>query len=349
MPGSGYHGGVRPLILVLPAWSALPAWPALWASAITFAWGCAGAPPPEVVEIEREVAGIYLRIHTRDGNATRSHIAIESAFTEAERVADQLLAGRMGSEISILNSVPSHVAIEVAPETAEAIRLARRVAEDTGGAFDPTLLPLLRLWGLIDGEPHVPRDYEITSMLRRVDWQEVEVEDDAPVVQRTARSTQVDLMGVARGAVIDAALAVLAQAGVPAARVGDDDITAVYGGTPNHQWLVPVSVPDNSVRAIVRITDGAMAMLWPHQSITTNDGSVIHELIDPRSGRPATHNALVVVTASDARSAAAYARALFVMHEGARAFLQKRSQLQAVILPANGQAWSSPEINLSWQ
>ena len=73
------------------------------------------------------------------------------------------------SQVSILNAAGGKP-VEVSDELAGYLEKAVQLAEDSDGAFDPTLGKVIRLWD-IDGEnPHIPEEAELTALLEEVGY-----------------------------------------------------------------------------------------------------------------------------------------------------------------------------------
>jgi thiamine biosynthesis lipoprotein len=270
--------------------------------------------------------------------------ALAEGFAAADRVGAKLLADRPGSEIDILTKVPSHLWPEISPITYQALTLAARIAEETEGAYDPTWPALLRVWGLrSDGSPHVPRDFEIDMTLRRVDWSDVEIRDqDGLQARRLNRRTEIDLGGLARGAMLDAATTRLRTLGVAAARASTRDEHSCFGGTQAQPWQVVLSI--DAPETTVALLEGAIARSTRGVAIETPSGETIHDHFDPRTGRPAQGSRWVAVGAASAAASAGYADAVLVMGRQGRSWAQTRTDLRAVIVPLQGEVWASPEL-----
>lgn len=316
---------------------------ALWA--LASGSGCAGVSPgpgpaPGLTEL-REIAGTPLQIETRDPDLARSRAAVELALTEGERVAHLVLAEIATSEIDILNHVPSHVFFEVSSETVRVLALAIHIAEESGGAYDPTTGPLLDLWGVRDGYPTVPRDFEIDLALRKVDYADIEIGESGHSIRRLSRRTQVDPGPVARGAVVDAVLQALRGAGVPAARVTWGSIAAAFGGKAEAPWLCPVYDADGEAARSVSITTGAVASVSPVNEWNTDGGQRVHELMDGRTGRPAVAARWAAATAPDAASAAGFATAAFILGNEASEMLEGHDDLGLVAELEESGPWES--------
>jgi thiamine biosynthesis lipoprotein len=311
------------------------------------AWGASPAPTP--LRAEREVMGVTMAVELRDPEPRRARAAAERALAAAERTARLLLAQPEGSEVRLLNDVPSRVAIEVSPQTADALRRALAIAAETDGAFDPTSPPLARLWGLESGEARVPRGFEIQMALRQVDWSDVEVDEERPVVQRLSRRTRIDLDGFAVGACADAAATALREAGVPAAHASAGGAHVFYGGSDRRPWRLAVGAESGGPVAELALQRGAWAEARPRRVLRAADGTAVHDLLDPREGRPASGARWVAVTAGDAATAAAFARATFVMGADGPAFLERRESLGGLGVLATGERWATEGLDVRWE
>jgi thiamine biosynthesis lipoprotein len=302
-----------------------------------------------VWEGARSVHGVEVRVTARDADEARARAAIEEALSAAAETGALLLAERPASEIDILMRAPSHLWIEVSPATAEALLEASQIAEATDGAFDPTFPPLLTLWGLRGGrEPRVPRAFEIDMTLRKVDWTDIELEfDGSPLVRRMSRRTEIDLAGLARGAMLDAAVERLRAAGVPAGRASTAREHAVYGGRQNRPWPIEVLVRSRAASGAdarvgrVQLVEGGLAIASLGPTLVAADGTQIHDRFDPRTGHPARGTQWTAVTAERASTAAAYAAAIFAMGEEGPGFVATQSALRAVVVSDSGEIFVS--------
>ncbi|MFQ5697548.1 MAG: FAD:protein FMN transferase, partial [Myxococcota bacterium] len=88
--------------------------------------------------------GTLVVLTVRAGDPSAARTALESAFREISRLEALLSEWQEGSEVSALNRAAGGAAVPISPETEAVLRLAKTVAEQSQGAFDPTVLPLLR-------------------------------------------------------------------------------------------------------------------------------------------------------------------------------------------------------------
>jgi thiamine biosynthesis lipoprotein len=215
-----------------------------------------------------------------------------------------------------------------------ALAQARRMRDETGGLFDPTVLPALIAAGY-------DRTFEQLSdrhPLRPVGWNRggtIELDDAAGMV-RVAPGTQVDLGGIGKGFAAERALDAMRVAwpAIPGAIVDLGGDVAVLGTPPEGgDWHVAVADPQTgSTVATLRLPHGGVATSG-RNCRRFGPGRQLHHLIDPATGAPATSpDVTVTVVASSAPQAEAHATAVAVLGlGGAPAYLHARPHLGALI------------------
>lgn len=254
---------------------------------------------------------------------------VRGAFEDVER---RLSLFRADSDLSRLNAsgfidLPAAVA-EGECDVAGVVAYALAVARDTDGAFDPTVNPLMRLWGFRKGVAVVepPSDESMRKALAMVGWRHVALatNDDGRVTLRLdARGVELDLGGIAKGYAVDLACARLAKAGAGDFIVNLGGNIRVCGrpDAARETWRIAVRDPNDPSRTtgdIVELADGeAVATSGSYERFVEIGGRRYSHIIDPRTGRPVARGGSVSVVAPSAMEADAYSTALFVQGAGA--------------------------------
>ncbi len=242
-----------------------------------------------------------------------------------DRVDARMSTYRPDSEVSRFSALPlgpdGTASLEVSEETAAVVRLALEVAERSGGAFDPTVGPLVRLWGFgPDPAPNrAPSPEELAAARARIGWQALRVEGDRLV--KTRDGLELDLSAVAKGYAVDAALDRLAELGVPDALVEVGGEVGARGRRPGGApWRVGIdlpregSLPGQELQLVVPLSDRALATSGDYRNYHVVEGRRVGHEIDPRTGLPVEHDlASVSVVAPSCALADALATACFVL------------------------------------
>jgi thiamine biosynthesis lipoprotein len=280
-----------------------------------------------------------------ESDAPLSAQVFEDAFSEVARLEAILSNWRATSEISRLNEVAARAPVRCSSDLFDAIRTALRWAETTGGAFDPTVEPLVVALGLRGEDGRMPGTDAARSALEEppplepdpvaalargdagagrlaIGWRHVRLRRPSRLVSFDVPGVGLDLGGIAKGMALDAAAGVLRRHGVRRALLDfGGQILAIGRPAGVAGWAVGIADPDDRDRAIAMIGIADLSVATSansERSVETPRGRVGH-ILDPVAQRPARFVGSVTVASRDATSADALSTALFVMgpEEGA--------------------------------
>ena len=251
-------------------------------------------------------------------------------------------ATREGSDVARLNSGAGE-SVALAPETMRLLRLSETVREETKGALDVTLLPLLKLWGFSGGVHRVPTAEEIDAARALTGAGKLKL-DEAAGTARLEKGSSVELGAVAKGYAGELVAAELKSRGVRSAILdlggNIEVIGAREGGTP---WRVGLRNPfGGALLGTVAVTDAAVVTSAIDQRFFTDAaGNRYWHILDPATGKPAASGlASATVVASSGGRADALSTALFVMGaERAAAFWRERQDFEMVLVGMDGHVW----------
>lgn len=217
---------------------------------------------------------------------------------------------------------------------------ALAIAEASGGAFDPSVGPLVGAWCFgADASAHgIPDSARRAHARARVDWRRIQLRRETREALQPG-GVRLDLSAIAKGFGVDHVVEYLRNAGVAGALVEVGGELRGHGRRPDGEpWRVLVEAgpeeTDHSLEPRVLALDGiAVASSgdrWHHYTLQDADGQARRytHTIDPRSGEPVEHApAAVTVVAGDAMRADAWATALTVLGEDAGLALAEREGL----------------------
>lgn len=242
------------------------------------------------VEASRPGLGTWIRITARHRDGARAERAIARAFASIDRVDAQMSVHRSDSELSRVNAMAGREPVKVGGALVEVVGRAREASLASGGVFDPTILPLMRLYGFYaSGRTHLPSDREIDEALRAVGAEAVVIDRVAGTIGLERRGAALDLGGIGKGWAVDCAVAALRAEGVESGLV--DVGRNVYAlGTPDESaegWSVGVLHPETgAVDRVFTLRDAAVATAGNTENFVTLDGARVGHLFDANRGRP---------------------------------------------------------------
>lgn len=291
----------------------------------------------EFTEIHMAMS-VRIVVYAQDGPDARE--AVRAAFRRVVELEDILSHFRPQSELRRLEAAAPGEWVRVGPELLHVLGVALGVAEATGGAFDPTVGPLVELWREAREAGRSPAPEELDAARARTGWHRVELDTTLSAARLTRSGIRFDLGGAAKGYILEAALSELSARGFPRALVeagGDLVVGEPPPGRPGWRVAVPGADPELAERAS-RLTGAALATSGADARHLEVEGVRHTHIIDPRTGLGVTHGYTAHVIAADAATADALATALSVLGpEGLALVRQRFPGVQASVLgPAPG-------------
>jgi thiamine biosynthesis lipoprotein len=225
------------------------------------------------------------------------------------------------SELAELNR-SSGTWFQASADMFEVIQLARHLAVETGGLFDPAILPALKQAGYDRSMDEIRNQANRAYPIMEVEAGDDSDQDFRNVQLDPARRSillpqgmQVDLGGIAKGWIAEQAALRLAYVSTACAVSAGGDIFLVNLPDGQPDWEIglenPLSPEENL--AVLRVSPGAVATSSIAKRQWKHNGRVVHHLIDPRSGRPAhTEWLSTTVWAEQAAEAEVYAKVLLI-------------------------------------
>ena len=231
---------------------------------------------------------------------TRDELAAAVA-DELASVNRQMSTWDAGSELSRFNAADGTDWFPVSPETAAVTALALAIAAESGGAFDPTVGPLVDLWGFGDGPrpERAPTDEKIAATLAAVGYEKLHVRDDPPALRKERPDVRVNLSAIAKGHGVDRVAERLQAAGATdyLVEIGGE-VRAAGTKVGGAAWTAGVETPIDDVTGARReVRRGlplagepgaaALATSGNYRNFYALGGETVVHTLDPRTGRPA--------------------------------------------------------------
>lgn len=257
---------------------------------------------------------------------------------------------------SIITAVNQNQDVKLNDMFLAVFQKAMSISEDTEGAFDITVAPLVNAWGFGFKNGKRPDRHQVDSLLQMVGYKKVKLRD-GKVVKDDPR-IMLDCSAIAKGFGTQVAAEFLRHRGVKnfMVEIGGEIVTS--GVNDNRlPWRIGVTKPvDDSLsvsqemQTVLNVTDKAMATSGNYRNFYYEGGRKFAHTIDPKTGYPVQHSILsATVLADDCATADAYATSFMVMGlERAKKVLERHPELMAYFIYSDerGQnaVWFSPSM-----
>ena len=259
-----------------------------------------------------------------------------------EEVNQRLSTYREDSELSRFNRFSrAGEEFPISGDFLQVMKVAARVFELSGGAWDGTVMPLVDLWGFGPAGPvdEPPAEEKIASRLAEVGFAKIEIRDSGALVKREP-SVTLDLSSIAKGYGVDQVVEVVRREGFTdfIVEVGGE-VRAGGSRRDGLPWRVGINRPradaaPDEVYRVAFLRDQAFATSGDYRNYFARDGVRYSHVLDPRTGRPVTNRVVSVsIRAPDCTLADGLATAVMVMGaEAGLALVERLDDVEGLVV-----------------
>ena len=248
----------------------------------------------------------YMEVDAYGDNGEK---AVAKAEKEVNKLDSILSTGKSTSEISKLNKNKKQV---VSADTMSLIKESVKISKETNSAFNPTIYPLMELWGFTTKNYYVPKDNEIKPLLNHIN-----IDESKNDVSFKDSNMKLDLGAIAKGYTSSKIIDIFKENNIKSGMVTLGGNVQVLGKKPDGSlWKVGIQNPigEDEYLGVLQTSDKAVITSGGYERNFTKNGKTYHHILDPSNGYPA-NNGLTSVTiiSSDGTLADALSTSLFVM------------------------------------
>ena len=247
----------------------------------------------EPLRISGKTMGSYYAIvidSPGSANATQLPEEIEAVFANINR---QMSTWDENSEISQFSRSSSTDWFAVGKDFAVVAQEAKKIHELSEGALDPTVAPLIDAWGfgVKKLRRSIPSDEEISSALRNVGMQHLEVRTAPPAIRKAIPGLQLTFSSIAPDYAADEVCRILRSYGLTSHVVDIGGENRAGSAKANGDaWRVGVESPlGGELHKVVEITHKAIATSGDYRNFFMVGTKKYAHILDPKSGRPVEH------------------------------------------------------------
>jgi FAD:protein FMN transferase len=297
--------------------------------------------------------GTVFAIHLYAESESQALSYFEVAFEEVERLEETLSKFRPSSEICRINRLAATQPVTTDPEVFSLIEQSCAYSEQTGGAFDITVGPLMRTWGFFRAEGQFPDAEELNAAREGTGFDKLVLDRGTRTIQFAVPGMELDLGAIGKGYAVDQTAEILREAGVNAALMVAGSSTVYALGTPPDEegWKIHVPDPLDRTRKIstVKLRDRAISTSGSYERFFELDGRRYCHVMDPRTGMPVEGVLQSTLIGSDGAMTDAISNALFVLGADGKPLLSKFEDVSALTVLEDRPAqrivkWNWPDV-----
>lgn len=253
----------------------------------------------------------YMQVNAYGKNG---ETAVEKAEKEVNRLDSILSTGKSTSEISKLNKNKNQT---VSNDTMTLVKDSIKISKETDGAFNPTIYPLMELWGFTTKNYYVPKKSEISPLLTHMNIDNIKIDEDKNEISFNDSNMKIDLGAIAKGYTSSRIIDIFKDNNIKSGMVTLGGNVQVLGKKPDGTlWKVGIQNPisGSEYLGVLQASDKAVITSGGYERNFQKNGKTYHHILDPSNGYPA-NNGLTSVTiiSSNGTLADALSTSLFVM------------------------------------
>lgn len=237
-------------------------------------------------------------------------------FSRLHELDEKFSTTISSSEIEKINANAGEQAVEVSEEVLAVLKIALSFSKITEGAFDPTIGPVVKLWGINTDHAQVPSKQELAKALSLVDWQLVQFDGNKVFLPK--KGMRLDLGGIVKGYAADVLKEILVDNEVKRAIIDlGGNVYTVGKKKDKSLWRIGIKNPQNPEGApatTLSLNESSIVTSGVYERFFIKDGIRYHHIIDAKTGYPVDNGITSVTIVSKSSLACdALSTSLFIM------------------------------------
>ncbi len=224
-------------------------------------------------------------------------------FARLEQIENEFSTNIPSSDISIINQHAGQDYVTACDDVIYVLTNALYYAETSGGAFDPTVGPLVKLWGINTESEKIPSQSQINEALALINYRDVQISGNSVKLNRSGMS--LDLGGIAKGFAADEIVKILKQNQIKKAVIDLGGNIYAYGkkdknSTPWNIAIKDPAEPEGSPALAAKfIVNTTVVTSGVYERYFVEDGKQYHHILSTETGYPAENGMLSTTIISD--------------------------------------------------
>lgn len=267
---------------------------------------------------------------------------VRQAFEVVDRLDQQMSNYKPDSELSAINRDAGHEEVLVEPRLFGLLQDSLRFSQETDGAFDVTVGPLMKAWGFFRGRGRLPSPQEIHTLLGSIGYQHVQLDAARRTIRFDKPATEIDLGGIAKGYAVDRVVRLLREDHISAALVsaGASSIYALGAPPGENAWHIHLRDPFDATKSadVIDLKNYSLSTSGDYVKFFVLGGKMYSHIMNPHTGMPVENMLSTAVAAASTTDSDALSTAYYVMGvDASRRYAGSHPNLAALFYVPGGQ------------
>ncbi len=258
-----------------------------------------------------------------------SEETLEEVFERLDEIEAKMSFNSAASEVIDVNASAGMAPVIVSEDTYEVIEKAIEFADESQGKFDPTIGPLVDLWGIGSEGAAIPADEDLQNAMNHIGWKNVELNGYEKSIYLKEKDMKLDLGAIAKGYASDEVVRILKNKGIGRAIINLGGNVYAYGEKQDGSaWRIGIQNPFSTrgeYLGILSVKTKSVVTSGIYERYFIQDGKRYHHILSSKTGYPVDNElASVTVVTDSSVNADALSTVLFASgRQGGIAFLEE--------------------------
>ncbi len=249
------------------------------------------------------------------------------------------------SEVIALNNASGKDAVKLSPDTLYVMERGRYYSELSGGKFDITIGPIVKLWNIGTDAAAVPDSGKLVEAVGLVDYNKLTLNKENSTARLEVPGMKVDLGAIAKGYAADEVARILRENGVKHAIINLGGNILVIGGNPKGApWKIGIQDPFNprgDFLGIVPVQDQTVVTSGTYERYFEENGKTYHHILDSGTGYPVNNNlhSVSIITGKSIDGDGLSTTSLLLGLEEGMKFIESQENTEAVFVTSDKQVY----------
>ncbi|HHV62587.1 MAG TPA: FAD:protein FMN transferase [Firmicutes bacterium] len=229
--------------------------------------------------------------------------AVKEGFARVKELENKVSINIQASEISRVNDEAGLRPVRVSKDAFDIAQSALKYAALTSGKFDPTIGPVVKLWGIGTDHVRVPDPGILAAKRSLVNYKDVSLDSNQRSIMLKRRGMMLDFGGIAKGYAADEVARIFREKGVKSAYVDLGGNILVVGSRPDGRpWRIAIQDPRKErgfYVAVIQARDKSIVTSGDYERYFEVNGKRYHHIFDPATGWPSNSGIMSATIISD--------------------------------------------------
>ncbi|MFV0344548.1 MAG: FAD:protein FMN transferase [Anaerocolumna sp.] len=224
---------------------------------------------------------------------SKAEQAIKKAYERIDEIEQMASAQIETSDVSKINASAGKAYVKVHSEIILMLQTAVKYSDLSEGAFDITVGPIIKLWGIGTDQERIPTDAEINETLNLVGYENISINAEESSVMLLKEGMSIDLGGIAKGFAADEVVKIFRESGVENALInlGGSSMYTLGVKPDKSLWSIAIQHPrkdkNGNYAGIIKMSSQALSTSGDYERYFIENGIRYHHIMNPFTGYPA--------------------------------------------------------------